>query len=168
MPTRKTQVAQASATRPPFDPKPIGRLIISDEILNQDVGSDNGFLGLMQDRLPLEFSGAYIRAHRGTIISDSVRSLVQNSCSDRPLHPSQSVAQPPGQAPVVAASRKELEELEILYGVLSAPTPRQGALEHKLPGQMPRMCLHSCPSCVWRLQKRLSVSMDERRLRKFA
>jgi len=54
MPTRKTQAAQASATRPPFDPKPIGRFIISDEILNQDVGSDNGFLGLMQDRLPLE------------------------------------------------------------------------------------------------------------------
>jgi len=50
MPTRKTQVAQASATRPPFEPKPIGRLIISDEILNQDVGS----VGLMQDPLPLE------------------------------------------------------------------------------------------------------------------
>jgi hypothetical protein len=54
MPTRETQAAQASTTRPPFDPKPIRRLIISDEILNQDVGSDNGFLGLMQDRLPLE------------------------------------------------------------------------------------------------------------------
>lgn len=101
-----------------------------------------------------------------TTISDSVRSLVQNSCSDHPLHPSQSVAQPPGQAPVVAASQKELQELEILYGVLSAPTPRQGALEHKLPGQMPRMYLHSCPSYIWRLQKRLSVSMDERRLPK--
>jgi hypothetical protein len=54
MPTRKTQAAQASATKPPFDPKPIGRFIISDEILDRDVRSDNGFLGLMQDRLPLE------------------------------------------------------------------------------------------------------------------